>query len=136
LHGRLRRDGENICAAFGVALESQLATLATEVSRLPLGFVPGDADQLDPAQFESWTRTRDALAVVESARSALNFAYPKADAFPTPEALGACRFTRPADAFADPAHADRYARALGGTRIGGSELGPVNHHAVFAPSGC
>ncbi|CAB4951923.1 unannotated protein [freshwater metagenome] len=135
-HREIRVAREQICALFGDALAPMLDTLNTEAGRLPEAFKAEQAANLDPALFEVWTRARDAHDVLTAARHALAMLYGRTtgDALFTIDALIALSYTATPSPLEDYVHAHRFARALAGTRHGGSTVGVVNIDGVFAPT--
>lgn len=135
-HREIRVAREEIASLFADALSPHLDTLNNEAIRLPDTFKPEQAADLDPARFESWTRARDARDVLTAARQALAMLYGRTtgdDLFAV-EALIALTYTDLPQPFEDYVHAHRFARALAGTRHGGSTVGVVNIDGVFAPT--
>jgi hypothetical protein len=134
---RLIQDRETVTAAFAPPLAATLATPTETAPRLPLGFTAAQAAGLDAATFEAWIRARDAHAQIEAVSLATAPLFRTAPSeVLTREALAALRYTAPPQEFTDTTHAHRFARALTGTRHGGSTVGPVNVQGVFAPTAC
>lgn len=135
-HTAVRSAREEICALFADALTPMLDILNTDAIQLPEAFKAEQAADLDPARFEAWTRARDAHAVLTAARHALAMLYGRThgDDLFTIDALVALTYTATPDRFEDYVHAHRFARALAGTRHGGSTVGAVNIDGVFAPT--
>ncbi|HXH78174.1 hypothetical protein [Nocardioides sp.] len=135
VHQRVREARDEITALFATALAPQLDILNTEAGRLPAGFKPEHAADLDPALFEAWSRARDAHAVLRSARQSLAMFYRVSpDNLFTIEALLALAYAAPPKTFTDYTYAYRFARALAGIRHAGSDLGVLNTDGVFAPT--
>lgn len=137
LHQRIRTDRQTIAAAFGEAVAAHLATLTTDAGSLPAGFQPEHAADLPPETFAAWSRARDAHAALEGMQRALAPLYgDHSSELLTIAATHALRYTAPPERFTDPVHAYRFARALAGTRHGGSDLGALTVQGVFAPTAC
>lgn len=137
LHQRIRQNREPIAAAFGNALTAPLATLDSDAPRLPVWFKPEQAANLDPETFAAWDRARDAHAVLEAAQRALAPLYGTSPTgLLTIDALRSLTYTAPPARFTDYTHAHKFARALAGTRHGGSDVGVLNVQGVFAPTAC
>lgn len=134
---RMRQRADDIAAAFETAARPHLDVLSTDAKTLPLGFRPEDADTLTPEQYAAWTRGRDAQGNLEAIRAALRPLYNLApDGMFTADAVRALSYIQPPTKDVDLPAAHGIARALAGTRHGGSNLGPVNVEGVWAPALC
>lgn len=136
LRQRLRQHADAITTAFADAAQPHLETLAEDAATLPEGFKPEDADRLTPEQYAAWSRAKAAVNHLESIRAVLRPLYSTpADDMLTADAVRALTYIEPPE-LTDPQQAHTFARALAGTRHGGSSIGPVNIDGVFAPTAC
>lgn len=118
IRGMMTSDAEQIIAAFGAALTSDLDTLTATAGRLPAWFNPDQAANLDPETFKAWTQARDAYARIKSAELALTPLYvgaighDNAIHFPATSAAS-LRFAKPPK-FTKPREAYAFRDALAG----------------------
>ena len=134
LHSQMRANAAAIIEAFEPAVADAIKALNQNAAKLPRNFRSDDAATLDPATFTAWSRARDAQALIESLFPALRPLYrTPADNVLTADAIRALRYVKP-PTLENPPQAHTFARALAGTRHGGSELGPLTVQDLFAPA--
>lgn len=136
LRNAMRTNADAITSAFADALAPSLDALATDAGTLPPGFRPEHAATLTPDQYRAWVCAQAAQAQLEAVRSTLRPLYSTAaDDMLTAGAVRALAYIAPPEDLSYE-NAHTFARALAGTRHGGSELGPVSIGGVFAPTAC
>jgi hypothetical protein len=134
LHGQMRSNAHAIIEAFRPAVADAIKALNDNAAKLPRNFRSDDAATLDPATFTAWSRARDAKALIDCLFPALRQLYrTPADDFLTASAVQALRYVKP-PTLENPLQAHTFARALAGTRHGGSDVGPLTVQELFAPA--